>query len=182
MKKRGGGKKTHSVLDGVLAWPICISRPNRPKCLCMRASPRAMSSCDEKMKAPSSTYRHWNISTVVRWGDRYSFGRWPRMRPSPAASLDPTTELTVQTRIFAFLYLLSNVSAKADIRNRKSTEAMLLPCLTPTDWGISMTSFSIFRTMTRSLYMRSIAETNHGERHTSRGYRIVSRGLQCCML
>ena len=61
------------------------------------------------------------------------------MHPSPAASLEPTTNLTVQTPIFAFSHSLSNVSAKADIRNRKSTGAMLLPCLTRTDWGISIT-------------------------------------------
>ena len=107
LKKWGGGKTTHSVLDGVPARLICISRPNWAKCLYMKASPRVMSSRNEKMKAPSSTYRHWNFSTAVRCGDKYSFGRWPHMRPSPAASLEPMTDLTMQTPIFAFFYLFS---------------------------------------------------------------------------
>jgi hypothetical protein len=35
----------------------------------------------------------------------------------------------------------SSVSTKADMRNRKSTGAMLSPCRTPTVWGSSTISF-----------------------------------------
>jgi hypothetical protein len=33
LKNIRGGKKTHSVFDGLPALPICISNPNRAKCL-----------------------------------------------------------------------------------------------------------------------------------------------------
>jgi hypothetical protein len=49
------------------------------------------------MKAPSSTYRHWKISTVVRPRERYSLGMCPLSFPLLAANFAPVTERTVQT-------------------------------------------------------------------------------------
>jgi hypothetical protein len=46
----GGRKKTHSVFDGAPALPMCISRPDQAKCLCMSASPCGMSSLDKKRR------------------------------------------------------------------------------------------------------------------------------------
>jgi len=127
----------------------------------MRSIPWIKLSREEKMKAPSSTYRHWKIWTVVRSRARYSLGECPRIFLLPAVNLVPVTDHTVQTSMPASFHATSSVSAKADTRNRKSTGAMLSPCRTPTVWGSSTTSFSILRTM-RFWYMCATAATKCG--------------------
>ncbi len=128
----------------------------------MRLIPWIKLSREEKMKAPSSTYRHWKISTAVRSRARYSLGECPCIFPLPAVNLVPVTYCTVQTSMPASFHATSSVSAKADMRNRKSTGAMLSPCHTPTVWESSTTSFSILRTTMRSWYVRPIAATKLG--------------------
>ncbi len=95
------------------------------------------------MKAQSSTYRHWKISTAVRSRARYSLGECPRIFPLPAVNLVPVTDCTVQTSMPASFHAISSVSAKADMRNRKSTGAMLSPCCTPTVWESSNFFFNL---------------------------------------
>ena len=52
--------------------------------------------------------------------------------------------------------------AKADIRNRNNTGAMLSPFLTPSSSDISAIDFLIFNTTTKSEYIRSTHEQNLG--------------------
>ncbi len=82
--------------------------------------------------------------------------------PVPAVNLAPMTKRTVQISMPASFHATSSVLAKADMRNRKSTGAMLSPWRTPTVWGSLTISFSIFRTTMRLLYMCAIAATKRG--------------------
>jgi hypothetical protein len=77
------------------------------------------------MKAPSSTYKHWKISTSVRSRARYSLGECPRIFPLPAVNLVPVTDRTVQTSMPASFHAASSFSAKADMRNRSHVVTLL---------------------------------------------------------
>mmetsp|Transcript_22884 Transcript_22884/g.52540 ORF Transcript_22884/g.52540 Transcript_22884/m.52540 type:complete len:209 (-) Transcript_22884:166-792(-) len=52
--------------------------------------------------------------------------------------------------------IVSSESAKAFMRKRNRTGAILSPCLTPTSCNISFTLFPIFKTTVRSVYIRLI--------------------------
>ena len=55
VKNWGGGKNTHSVLDGLPFQPMCTSRPNRARWLWMRASSSMSVVQVGKGNAPSLT-------------------------------------------------------------------------------------------------------------------------------
>ena len=55
LKKPGGGKKKHSVFEGLSPFPTFIPRPNLENCVKMRVRPLMSVSRYSKGKAPSST-------------------------------------------------------------------------------------------------------------------------------
>jgi hypothetical protein len=69
---------------------------------------------------------------AVSFLDRYSLGRCPQFFSLLAARSDPVMEHKGETFIPAHFHSVSNVSAKAEMKKRNNSGAMLSPCLTPT--------------------------------------------------
>jgi hypothetical protein len=108
----------------------------------------------------SSTLRHCRISYAMSDFDKNIVGVW--LHILPLLSLSSAVIIIFRIGVPCCFHTISSVSANANMRKRKRTGAVLLPCWTPTVCGISTTSFSIFSTAILSLYIVSIAATNFG--------------------
>ena len=132
--------------------------PNRAKLLKIRSNPSFMSSLVLNIKAPSSTYKHFQRQ--IEWLSRILLEYGSLTKPFSFAVC------TVTTSIPFLLHSTSSVSANADIRSRNIREYYWRHVISLANaytlWPISHFSFSILRTTVRSWYMVSTALTNSG--------------------
>ena len=138
--------------------PMCISNPNRPKWWYISSMPFVRSYLVPNGNAPSSTYRHCNISYAVSFFDANMAGVWLQICLSIRLFLPAV--ITVTMGISCCFQTTASVLANAVTRKRNRTGAMLSPCCTPTVWGISTFYFSILRTHMLSVYIILTAATN----------------------
>ena len=147
-------------MDSDVPLPMCISNPNRPKCWFIIFIPLMRSFLVPNGNAPSSTYKHCSISYAVRFFDVNMAGVWLQICPSIRLLL--AAVITVTMGISCCFQMILSVLENVVMRKRNRTGAMLSPCRTPTIWGISTFSFSIFRTHLLSVYIVLTAATNLG--------------------
>ena len=154
LKKPGGGENTHSVFDVFFPDPMCISSLNQEKWLERRVIPFLMSVLDSKTNTPSSTQSMQNRLNSIP--DENVPGRWITSCPVDLGELSLRTNwVMISPRA---VQSSSSVLAKAIIKNKNNTGAMLSPYLTLTLNSMDLSTFPMMSLTILLSYMCLIAE------------------------
>ena len=127
LKKLGGGENTHSVFEFFFCANVHFeAKPS--EVIRKEGDPSLDVGPELRKNAPSSTYSMHNISNSVPY--EKVPGMWLTNSPVDLGGLSLRANwYLLSPRAF---HSSSSVSAKAIIKNRNSTGAVMSPCLTPT--------------------------------------------------